>query len=282
MSACPACRTALLLLVLLTTAPPVWSQEPVFLRGHRVTPEHIVFGMVEGVKGGSAILNLGSAHGMRAGLPLLVVRTVHNDVMPVGALFVTDVEEDHSRARVEGPFNVQKDDFVLIHASRLNLWGGTLRMERLLRQRLGVRQFATRYSTLNSSPELIDEVARDDEFQARQYIDFDQQAFTAEATRKIGTLNSRLGAVSPLPQLNPVEEEGLKRPAPEEVDVTLDGLSRFAEIARTPEALRARMTLERLQALRPLDPRTEVGEDNATLLRETLLVCVSRALSRAK
>lgn len=274
------CLLALMLLGHAGTAP-ARGEEPIFLRGHRVTPQHIVFGMIDGIHGNSAQLNLGSAHGVKPGLTLLVVRKVHEEIMPVGGLFITAAAEDHSRGRVEGPFRPQINDFVLIHASRLDLWGGAPRLERLAQNRLALRQLSNTYNTLDTSPQLMDEVARDDDFQARQYQYHREGEFVAEASRKIGPLKSRLGAVAPQPQLRPgPEEENGRGPAAAAEDVTLDSLSRFADLARNADLLRKRMTLERLQRLRPVDPTAEVSEANAALYREILAAWTSKALSR--
>jgi hypothetical protein len=103
----------------------------------------------------------------------------------------------------------------------------------------------------------------------------------AEASRKIGPLKSRLGAVAPQPQLRPEpQEENGRSPAAVSEDVTLDSLSRFADLARNADLLRKRMTLERLQRLRPVDPAAEVSEANASLYREILAAWTSKALSR--
>lgn len=279
----PRLATYLLTLMVLWHAGsvPARSQEPIFLRGHRVTPQHIVFGMIDGIRGNSALLNLGSAHGVRPGLTLLIVRKVDEEITPVGGLFITAAAEDHSRGRVEGPFRPQVNDFVLIHASRLDLWEGIPRLERLLQNRLARRQLSNTYNTLDTSPQLIDEVARDDDFQSRQHRYHQEGEFLAEASRKIGPLKSRLGAVAPQPQLPPQpEEDDGRRSAASSEDVTLDSLSRFVDLARQADLLRRRMTLERLQRLRPVDPAAEVIEANAALYREILAAWTHKALSR--
>jgi hypothetical protein len=259
MSARLATRLSSLMVLWQMGIAPARGEEPIFLRGHRVTPRHIVFGMIDAIHGNSAMLNLGSAHGIQPGLTLLVVRTVHGDITPVGGLLITSVAEDHSRGRVEGP-----------------------RLERLLQNRLARRQLSNTYNTLDTSPQLIDEVARDDDFQARQYSYHQEGAFTAEASRKIGPLKSRLGAVAPQPQLRPDPEEGDDGRSSIALaeDVTLDGLSRFADLARHPDLLRKQLTLERLQRLRPVDPMTEVTEANAALFRQVLIAWTNKALRR--
>lgn len=282
MSARLATRLSALIVLWQMGMAPVRGEEPIFLRGHRVTPQHIVFGMIDAIHGNSATLNLGSAHGIKPGLTLLVVRTVYDEITPVGGLLITAAAEDHSRGRVEGPFRPQVNDFVLIHASRLDLWGGVPRLERLLQNRLARRQLSNTYNTIDTSPQLIDEVARDDDFQARQYSYHQEGAFVAEASRKIGPLKSRLGAVAPQPQPRPAPEEeddGRSSVASSE-DVTLDSLSRFAELARNSDLLRKQLTLERLQRLRPVDLTTEVTEANAALFRQILLAWTNKALSR--
>ena len=170
----------------LTDASLHAAEESVFLRGFEVAPQDVVFGSVDGLRGDIAVINLGYAHGMVSGLTLVACRNVDGATIPISGLMVLSTEADHSRARVEGPFRVEPGDFVLVHASRLELWGGEPRLERLARERVLRRQTSTGYNTIDASPALIDEVARDDSFQGRQYISFERGTFVAKAAERVG------------------------------------------------------------------------------------------------
>jgi len=277
---CRCVPTLCLGLGLVSWAVGVQAEEAVFLRGHRTTPSHVVFGSVDRVRSDRAKLNLGYAHGVRPGMTLLGVRTVDSQVIPVAGLLVLETEEDQSTARVEGPFRLQAGDFVLIHASRLRLWGGQPRMERLLRDRLSRRMGAPGYDTLGTSARLIDEVARDDEYLEKQYTGQTETDFLKDSSGRLGPLASRLGAVAPTTQLNPADnaEAGAAAPA----DPTLEGLGRFADNVRNPETLRRLLTLERLQRLTPIDATFQLTETNAFLVRGTLQTWTAAALRRAE
>ena len=184
---------------------------------------------------------------------------------------------DHAVGLTAAPSHAQAGDYVLVHASRLNLWGAATRMERLAKDRLAQRLSSRGYSTINASPEVIDEVARDDEFQRRQYIPGEVDKFRGESVRKVGSLKSRLGAVSPLPRVDASRESD----KPVEGDATLDGLSSFVSIAQTTDLLRKRLTLTRLQRLAPVDRSFELNEESAGLMRHVLVSWTDKALRPA-
>ena len=258
------------------------AEEPVFLRGYEVSPQDVVFGSVDSLRGDVAIINLGYAHGMKSGLTLVAVRNVDGATIPVAGLRVLKTEPDHARARVEGPFRLEVGDFVLVHASRMDLWGGEPRLEKLAKKRIVRRQREPGYSTLDSSPKLIDEVARDDSFQGRQYISFERGTFVGKAAERVGPLESRLGAVSPLPVLDPStatsEDEAEEAQRIAETDATILGLSRFVELADSADNLIRLMETDRLTRLKMQGARREVTENSAPLLRSVLIAWTHKAI----
>lgn len=260
-------------------SPSGLRAESVFLRGYEVTPKHIVFGSIERLLGNQAIINLGFGHGMVTGETLVVVRRVDEELIPVCGLLVLQTEPDHSRARIEGPFRPAVKDLVLIHASRLQIWGGIPRFDRLARERIVRRQAGAGYNTLDASPELIDEVARDDAFQGRQYKGVTVESMIREAADKAGPVSSPLGAVLPLPVLNP--EPGEATESQSTSNPTVAALSRFVEVAQSPAQLIPRMSTERLQRLRVVGQQPDVEEGNAPLYREVLLAWLKRGLESA-
>jgi hypothetical protein len=272
----PTIRFLLLAGWLLTA--PVSAEEPVFLRGYEVTPQHVVFGQIDSLRGDVAVLNLGFAHGLRSGESLLVIRRVDEEVLPISGLTVLVTEADHSRAQVEGPFHVQPGDYVLIHASRLKIWGGMPRLDRLAGERIVRRRNATGYSTLDTSADLIEEVARDDDNQDRQYQGVKAETMILEANTKVGPTRSEIGAVIPLPVLVPNQTTDEAAQARAELDPTIQAFSYFVELSKSRNTLIPRMSNERLERLRPIGNQEIVDEANAPLYREIMLAWVSKAI----
>lgn len=256
---------------------PAAGVEPVFLRGHLVTPQHVVFGKIESIAGDVAVINLGYAHGLTAPESLLVVRRVDDELIPIAGLAVLQSEADHSRARVEGPFRVQKNDYVLIHGSRLNLWGGVPRLDRMARQQIVRRQNASGYDTFSTNAELIEEVARDDDSQGRQYQGVNLETIHREAIDKAGSLKSPIGAVAPLAQLDASQGKLAESETPT-MDATLLGLSYFAETAKSRNLLLPKISTERLQRLQPVGTQLEVDDQSGPLFREILLRWVNKTI----
>ncbi len=267
--------TACCLVLLLAGSLP--AQETVFLRGHEVTRNHVVYGSIDMLHGSSAVLNLGYAHGLKAGSPLVVLRQVKEQLIPIGGLTVLQTEADHSKAQVEGPFRVQVGDLVLIHASRLNLWGGTTRLDRLAQVRISRRLAEGGYNTFDADPELIDEVARDDEFQQRQHDKNQRPKFIGEAAARTSSNKGLMGAVVPLPAVDP-EHPDLRDEEIAQLDATTLALRQFLDAARQRDTLIARLSTERLQTLPLLAGGGQVEEAHAPLLREALLSWTRKAV----
>lgn len=260
------------------------SAQSVFLRGYEVTPEHIVFASIDDVRGESAVINLGFAHGMRLGTTLVAIRRVQDQIIPICGLFVTLVDADHSRCEVEGPFRVQKGDIVLMHASWLDLWGSNSRFDHLAEKRVAQRQSANRYSTLDASPALIEEAARDDAFRSRKNIPGAQVGFVAESLRRTSPYKQRLGALTTPPAIPETPADGeeateeTKAAPPVSDDAVI--LGEFLTAAESHDQLLARLSTSRLQQLRLLDAGDEVTIDNAPLYREILIAWTKKALGR--
>lgn len=272
-------RSLLLTLIVgVVLGAPLAAQDTVFLRGFEVTPRHIVFGNIDAVRGDSAVVNLGYAHGMQTGVVLVVMRFVQDQLIPIGGLTVLTTEADHSRARVEGPFRVQAGDFVLVHARRLKLFGGQLRLDQLGEERLVRRRAGNGYNTIDASPAIIDEVARDDDFQHRQHISYERPKFVGQAAEKAGVLKSRIGATTPLPAVDPTRPE-IREAALRESDSTVLELRKFLEDAKHPNLLIARLATDRLLALRLQTGGGQIDEQHAPLIRQVLLTWTDRALA---
>jgi hypothetical protein len=268
------------LLGLVSLAGSLRAEDVVFLRGFEVTPNHVVFGSIDSLRGSTAIINLGFGHGMKPGTALVVTRNVLDELIPISGLTVLSTEADHSRCRIEGPFRVQAGDFVLVHASHLDLWGGELRLDRLAKERLLRRTTGNGYNTLDASPDLIDEVAHDDSFQQRQHISFERSGFLSEAARKVGPLKSRLGAITPLPTIDPSRPE-VRDEAIRDSDITVLSLRLFLEAASDHDALMARLETSRLERLRQRLDGSMISETDAPLTRTVLETWTRRALSRS-
>ena len=273
---------ALTSLLLAATASPS-TAESVFLRGYEVTPRHIVFGSVDDARGESAVINLGYAHGMRLGSTLVAIRLVQDRMIPICGLFVIGVDADHSRVDVEGPFRVQTGDIVMMHASHLDLWGSNSRFEHLAQKRIAQRQASNRYSTLDASPALIEEAARDDAFRSRKNIPGEQAKFVDESLRRTSPRKQRLGAVIAPPVIpeTPVEEGEAAPEAEAAPPVSADAaiLGEFLTAAESQEQMIARLSTPRLRQLRLMEAGAEVTDENAPLYRAILMAWTKKALS---
>ncbi|MEZ6067033.1 MAG: hypothetical protein R3B90_15340 [Planctomycetaceae bacterium] len=258
-------------LFLMASLQPAAAQDDVFLRGTSLTRAHVVFGTIDRVTGHSARLNLGYGHGLKTGDQLLAVRSVNDAVIPICGLFVTKTEPGHSLARIEGPFHPREGDFVLIHASLLDLWGRRNKLDRLAAIKLAREHSVNGYSTFDSNERLLDELARDESYVGRAARGDDPNTFGLDTTQRIGVLESRIGAV--LPYARQLDED-----APQVTDATLIMLGQFAEQAQNPELLIALMETERLVRLQPVDRGAEVTDENAPLFRRVLLAWAKKAL----
>lgn len=261
-------------------APDLQLETPVFLRGHRVTPDHVVFGTVDRVRGREATINLGYAHGMRAGTRLLFVHSFGETVVPIGGGIVRRNQPEESEVSMEGPFRPQKGDLVLVRARQLELWEPHPRADRLVRERLSRRRMQHGYDTLDLPSRLIEEVGRDDEYQYEQFTGADLNQFITVAERRSGILQSRIGAVTALPLItDETEESETLREQRAQMDLTMLTLSQFLETARTPEKLVPFLSEDRMQRLTPLDPRLVITEDSAPLIRDVLLVWTRKVIT---
>jgi hypothetical protein len=256
---------------------PATAQEPVFLRGHRVTRDSTVFGAIDRLAGATASINLGYAHGVEAGELFLAIRVVDGELIPVCGLTVTEAHASYSLARSEGPFRARQGDFVVTRADQLDLWEPTTRLERLARERLARRTMSAGYNTFDISADLVDEVGRDDDFQEAQHRTTDWEAFILAAAEKTEVFERRAGAVEPEPLLAPTADAELAAKAADN-DPTIESLSTFAALGRNPELLVPRLDLQRLRRLRPLDSGIEVDEATAPLLRNVLLTWTRKVL----
>jgi hypothetical protein len=254
------------------TSSTVTAAEIVYLRGFPLSRQHVVFGSIDAVNANSATINLGYGHGLREGTSLVVVRTVDDAVIPIAGLFVTHTEPDHSYARVEGPFRVREGDFILVHASRLDLWGGHKRIDRFTTIKLGRRVTLNGYNTLDAGGDFIDELSRDDEFHVRPISPGSHDRTIAEAADKVGDSASRVGAVVPAPPNPDATDEA-------SADGTVRVLANFADMARTPDRLIPLIDIDRLERLDPLDRSLQVDEETAPNLRTVLISWCDRTLS---
>ncbi|MFV0445383.1 MAG: hypothetical protein ACK5Q5_17535 [Planctomycetaceae bacterium] len=262
-------------------APAALAIDSVFLRGHEVTPEHIVFGQIESTRSNMAIINLGYAHGVRAGINLLAVRQVDDVLLPISGLSVLQAEASYSRVRIEGPFRVQPDDYVFILASRLDLWRGISRFDQLAREHIVRRQNEPGYSTFDISPRLIDEVARDDEYQGKQYQGVKASTMIREATDKAGSRASEIGAFRPLRALSSKDTDEAHK-AESELSPTIRAFGYFAELTRSPNLMIEQLATERLQRLPTQGKSIDIDENTAPLYRRSLLTWIDKSIHPAE
>ncbi len=249
----------------------------VFLRGYEVTRRHIVFGTVIRASGARAVINLGYAHGVEKGHTFLVVRTVNEKVIPISGLTVIRTQPEGSTVRVEGPFQVQEGDYVLIRARHLDLWNGRTRMDHLIRRRYVVSRKSYGYQTVSPDPNLLNEVARDDEFQKRQYIFDDADRFVAQARRHEKFNDAPAGAITRTPVLSEKDLEKEKEEVSSEPTLA-EWLSLFITAAQTEETIVSRLEDGRLFHLKLLDKTQTLTEQNAPLYRRLLIRWMNQVL----
>ena len=258
------------------------QEQTVFLQGYQVTQDHVVFGSVDHVSGARATINLGYAHGVRTGDSFLCVRSVDSAMVPVSGLSVLRVEPGWSHTRIEGPFRVRKGDFVLIRADRLDLWDGKTRFEQLVRKRFVASRRSRGYNTLSPDPELWNEIGRDDSYQRRQYIAFDQSSFIRESERKAGDRDTPVGSILPLTVLRNEETDDEGKPAQQVAAVHIEVLSLFLTAAKNEASLVSRLENDRLFQLDLLDQERLVTEFTAPLYRRLLLGWTNKVLTTGR
>ncbi len=155
------------------------AQSPVFFRGDEISKEHIIYGSVDTVADSTVTINLGHAHGVLVGDRFAIIRHTAGQALPVGRIEVIVTDPAYSICRVTGPFEVQVGDLALIRAEELNLWeSGIGRADRLLLDTIDRIESGADYDTRDTTPRLLDELARDDE--ANRLIQQPPSAFLTE------------------------------------------------------------------------------------------------------
>ena len=144
------------------------AEPAVFFRGKELTYRHFVYGEVTSCATTAGTVNLGYAHGIQDGQVVGILRRSGGNLLPVGVMKLTDIKAGQSFGTYEGAFTLKPDDIVIVSARTLNLWKGGTRSDQL-----AIKTILTRddrgYDTADVSPELLDEVGRDDNLVNRKF-----------------------------------------------------------------------------------------------------------------
>lgn len=143
---------------------PALAQAPVFFRGDEISREHIIYGSIDTVSDSTVTINLGHAHGVQVADRFAIVRQLGGRGLPLGRSDVIETKPGYSIARFAGHFTPQVGDLALIRAEDLNLWeDGIGRSDRLMLDTINRIESGSDYDTRDTSRQLLDELARDDE-----------------------------------------------------------------------------------------------------------------------
>lgn len=137
------------------------AEPAVFFRDKKLTYRHFVYGEVTSCATTAGTVNLGYAHGIQEEQVVGVLRRSGGKLQPVGVMKLTDIKAGQSFGIYEGAFTLKPDDIVVMAARSLNLWKGGTRSNQLAIQTILMRD-PQGYDTADVSPELLDEVGRDD------------------------------------------------------------------------------------------------------------------------
>lgn len=147
--------------VCLSLVGAIQAEPAVFFRNKKLTYRHFVYGEVSSCATTAGTVNLGYAHGIQDGQLVGVLRRSGGNLLPVGVMKLTDVRAGQSFGTYEGSFTLKPDDIVVVAARNLNLWKGGARTDQLATKAILMRGDQG-YDTADVSPELLDEVGRDD------------------------------------------------------------------------------------------------------------------------
>lgn len=142
-------------------AASLQAEPAVFFRGKDLTYRHYVYGEVTSCATTAGTVNLGFAHGIQEGQMVGVLRRIGGNLLPVGLMKLTEVRPGESFGQYEGVFSLKRDDIVVMAARDLNLWKGGTRSDQLAIKTI-LSQRNNGYDTADVSPQLLNEVGRDD------------------------------------------------------------------------------------------------------------------------
>jgi hypothetical protein len=184
---------AVLTVLLVAVAVPSLAAEPVYLRGAEVTRKHAVFGTVSFVGRSIATINLGFAHGLQPYDRMLICRRVGLRIVPISVLTIKKVLPESSSGTFATAFKVKPNDYAVIPAKELRIWGPESRLETSSRRQLIRRMSRNRYDSRQFSLGLTKELSYDYSLKDRDQADgitgsfpVRSQQFKVEADKKTG------------------------------------------------------------------------------------------------
>ncbi|MFP6763263.1 MAG: hypothetical protein VB858_06590 [Planctomycetaceae bacterium] len=239
---------AVLTCLLVLSAGTVPAADAVYLRGAEVTKDHIVFGTVSFAGRSLATVNLGFAHGVRKFQQFLICRRLRSEIVPITVLTVRKVYPERSYGTLSTAFRAQLDDYALVPAGKLDIWGPESRLTTASRRQLMQRLNGNRYDTRNFSLSLTTELANDGAGKERESPDGTWGAFLARSQHfkaEAGVAENKPAGDSPQTAVGLTTEQG-------ESKLLSVGFSRYLDQVVYAEG--SELTGEALLRI-PLDPR---------------------------
>ncbi|MEZ6058568.1 MAG: hypothetical protein R3C01_17850 [Planctomycetaceae bacterium] len=268
----------LLFIALLLPSASARAERSAVWRGHRITQKTYVFGTITDAGNHSAHLNMGYGHGLKVGHQLLVLRRVGEEVIPVAAVTVRSLNGEKATLDLEGPFQVADGDVAMIRAAQLNLWTDRDRQEDLLLQRTIRRENSNRWDSLDVSPQLVNEVARDDDQRRNAHKNSVSESYLAIRAERERLTKSPSGVVSGRLHVDP-DDPSKSVPQEELDDDRLMSLNRLIQATASEEVMIQRLSTDRLVQLPLSSTQKEVDAQTAVLLRRTLIAWSKKILS---
>ena len=183
--------------LLVAVAVPSFAADSVYLRGAEVTRKHAVFGTVSFVGRSTATINLGFAHGLEPYDRLFICRRMDSQIVPISVLTIKKVLPESSTGTFATAFKVKPNDYAVIPAKDLRIWGPESRLESSSRRQLIRRLNGNRYDSRQFSLGLTKEIAYDYALKEREQNDgvagsfpVRSQQFQVEADKKTGDAKS--------------------------------------------------------------------------------------------
>ncbi len=163
---------------------PAAAEPKLHFRGKQLTARHFVYGVVNASARKAGTINLGYAHGIQLGQEVGVLRRHNGQLIPIGALRLSEVRPSDSFGEYEGDFQIQRDDIVIVSARELDLWNGQSRSRQLVIKSLLSRDNQG-YDTGEVSPALLREVGQDNDFISDQTppLHVNSEAYAMRNTR---------------------------------------------------------------------------------------------------
>jgi hypothetical protein len=188
---------AVFTVLLVAVAVPSLAADSVYLRGAEVTRKHAVFGTVSFVGRSIATINLGFAHGLEPYDRMLICRRVGLRIIPISVLTIKKVLPESSSGTFATAFKVRPNDYAVIPAKDLRLWGPESRLEKSSRRQLVRRLNGNGYDSRQFGLGLTKELSYDYALKDRDQADgitgsfpVTSRQFKVEANKNTGDAKS--------------------------------------------------------------------------------------------